>query len=184
MNSIVNAIKQSRTVSEFKLGREELGKADTLRYNVLTYVVEENYERAARELKKFLESDFAYPNLRQRIERYILHSIDLINAIRVKRSFPGANMLTMAKQRELNEKFIMHLRELQMILVKVEEIQHDIRIADIRSTVIVVKTFSYCLIALVAAAFIVDVQKGLFITVMNVTDDLFQEFVSWVFKKF
>lgn len=184
MNPIVNALKQSRAISEFKLRRDELGKADTLRYNVLTYVVEENYERAARELKKFLETDFVYPNLHQRIERYILHSIDLINAIRVKRSFPGTNMLTMAKQRELNEKFIMHLRELQLILVKVEEIQHDIKIADIRSTVIVVRTFSYCLIAMVATAFIVDVQKGLFITALNVSDDLLQEFLNWMFKRF
>ncbi len=179
----VNAIKQSRTISEFKLGREELGKADTLRYNVLTFVIEENYERAAKELKKFLETDFEYPNLHQRIERYILHCIDLINAIRVKRSFPGSNMLTMAKQRELNEKFILHLQELQMILKKVEEIQHDTRIADIRSTVIVVKTFAYCLIALAVAAFIMDIQKGLLTTAITVTDDMFQELVNWVFKK-
>jgi hypothetical protein len=180
----MGAEKRDSNMTDFKMNRDDLGKADTLRYNVLTFVLEENYEKAVKELRKFLATDFEYPNLRERVERYILHSIDLVNAVRVKRSFPGAHMLTMAKQRELNEKFINHLSELQFVLKKVEEVQRDVRMVDVRSTVFVVRAAIYSLIVIAAVGFFLDVQRGLFITAVTVVDELFQEFVSWVFRHF
>lgn len=180
----MGAEKRDRNMTDFKMGRDDLGKADTLRYNVLTFVLEENYEKAVKELRKFLDTDFEYPNLKERVERYILHSIDLVNAVRVKRSFPGAHMLTMAKQRELNEKFINHLSELQFVLKKVEEIQRDVRLVDVRSTVFVVRAGIYSMIVLAAVGFFLDFQRGLFTTAIVVTDDLFQEFTNWLFRHF
>lgn len=169
---------------DLNFDRKEMGRADTLRFNVLTYVVEENYERAVFELKSFLEKDFEYPKFHDRVERYIQHAIDLVNAIRAKRKFPGAQMLTMAKQQELNEKFRAHFSELQYVLKRVEKIQQDVRIDDIRSTVWIVKALITAMIVIAVFAFSLDVHNGLFTTTVTVADDLFQELTSWIFKTF
>jgi hypothetical protein len=160
----------------------DMGRADTLRHNVLTFVVEENYDAAVRELKMFLESEFEIPKARDRVERFIQHAIDLVNAIRAKRKFPGVQMLTSAKQQELNEKFVTHFAELQMILKKVERIQHDVRLEDIRSTVWIVQALITSAIVIAVVAFLLDVNQGLMETTIVVADDVFRDLTTWLFR--
>jgi hypothetical protein len=167
--------------AELGAAGKDMGRADTFRYNVLTYVVEENYEGAIRELKTFLEADSEYPKFRERIDPYIQHGVDLVNAIRAKRKFPGAQMLTMAKQQELNEKFVAHFSELQGILKKVERIQNDLRLEDIRSTVWIVKAAITSAIVIAVVAFLLDVNQGLLQTTVVVVDDLFHEIANSFF---
>ena len=177
------ALKLQRNFKpEISLERKDLGRADTLRFNVLTFVVEENYERAISELRDFLEKDFEFPRFRERVERYIHHAIDLVNAIRAKRKFPGAHMLTMAKQQELNEKFATHFSELQYVLKRVERIQEDVRIEDIRSTVWIVKAVIHSAIAIAIVAFLLDMNSGLLQTTIVVIDDLFQIIAKMLLK--
>jgi hypothetical protein len=173
---------------EFKpvmnIDRKDMGTADSLRYNILTYVAQENYEKAIEELNEFLKKDFIYPSMKSRIYRYIIHSIDVVNAIRAKRRFPGVKMLTMAKQKELNEKFNGHLNELQYMLKKVEKIHNDLRIEDVRSTVWVVKTLSFCAFILIAAGFLMEAQRGLFATVVIVVESVYTDISSWLLNLF
>ena len=169
--------------NEFHIDRQDLGRADTFRFNVVTYVVEENYDRAIFDLKAFLEKDSAYPLFRGRIERYIAHAIDLVNAIRAKRRFPGASSLTMAKQQELNDRFREHFNELQLVLKRIEKIETDLRIEDMRSTVWVVKALVNSVLVIAVLAFIMDVSHGLFMTTAIVTDDIFLQVTDWIFKK-
>lgn len=168
--------------AEFKVERQDLGRADTLRYNVLSFVVEENYEKAVQELRKFLDKDTEYPKFKERIERYIMHSIDLVNAIRAKRKFPGINSLTMAKQQELNEKFRVHFNELQYVLKKIEKIQVDLRLEDVRSTVWVVRAIMNAAIVIAISAFLLDVSRGLLKTAWVVIDDIFVNLTAWLFQ--
>lgn len=167
---------------ELQIDRQELGPGDTLRYNVLSYVVEGNYERAIQEIKNFLERDFEHPSFKARVERFLLHAIDLVNAIRAKRNFPGAHMLTMAKQKDLNEKFMSHFQELQHLLKKVEKIQRDVRIEDVRSTVLIVKALIHSVIALAIFAFAMEVHSGLFQTTVVVFDELSTDLINWIFS--
>ena len=169
---------------ELSVDHKEMGRADTLRYNVLTYVVEENYDRAIQELRNFMARDFEFPTFKRRVERYIEHAVDLVNAIRAKRNFPGGQMLTIAKQKELNEIFAVHFHELQHLLKRVEKIQYDVRIEDVRSTVWVVRAAIYSVIVLAIIAFILDGHRGLFETATTVLDDLFQTAAAWLFSKF
>ena len=125
--------------TSINVDRRDLGKGDTLRFNVLSHVVEENYDKAIEDLKDFLRADSDYPKFRSRAERYIMHSIDLVNGIRAKRNFPGMTSLTTAKQQELHEKFKEHFNELTATLKKVEKIQVDVRMEEFRSTVWVVQ---------------------------------------------
>lgn len=160
--------------------RQDLGKADTLHYNIVTYVVEENYDRAIDELKSFINREWEYPHFRNRVERYVPHAIDLINAIRAKRKFPGVTSLPIAKQQELNEKYRHHFAELQAILKKIEKIHVELHLEDIRSTVWVVQAFATALFAIVAVAFMIEVSKGLFENAWIVIDDLFVKLSAWL----
>lgn len=170
--------------TQLEIDRSDLGKADTLRFNVLSYVVEENYDRAIETLTEFRNKDSEYPKFKEKTERYLEHCIDLINAIRAKRNFPGMKSLTMAKQQELGEKFMIHFRELQYTLQKIEKIQVDVRIDDVRSTVWIVKALMHSALAVAVVAFALDVSRGLFNTTLIVVDDIFQSLTTWIFGKF
>lgn len=153
--------------------RKDMGRADSFRYNILTHVVDENYDRAIHELKTFLSRETEFHKARLRSERFVHHCVDLVNAIRAKRNFPGMNSLTIAKQQELNDRFREHFNELQYILKKIEKIEHEVKLEDVRSTVWVVKSIAWCAGLLLAVAFLMDVNAGLFRTVVYVIDDTF-----------
>lgn len=166
----------------FQIDRKEMGKADTLRFNVCTFVVEEDYERAIGSLQEFLSSDSKYPTFKPKVERYIEHCIDLVNAIRAKRKFPGMNHMTMAKKQEINDKFKEHFNELQYVLRKVEQIQIGVKLDDLRSTAWVVKALFHGIFAVCLAAFMLDLGNGLFYTGVIVIDDVFLEITHWLMK--
>lgn len=172
------AIKLS---SQLQIDRKDMGRADSLRFNVLTFVVEENYERAIQELKKFRDGDSEYPQFRERVERYIAHAVDLVNAIRAKRKFPGMSSLTMAKQQEINERFSQHFQELQYVLKRVEKIHQELRLEDARSTVLVVQSIVNSVFVIAIVAFALDVTGGLFNTAVFVVDDFLNTIVKYIF---
>ena len=118
-----------------KLSRDGIGQVDTLMYNVCTYVAEEKYETAIEALEKFLNQDSEYPKFKVRVEKYVRHTIDLVHAIKAKRSFPGIQSLTMSKQQELVEKYREHFDEMKEVLKKIEKVQNELKMEDIRSTV-------------------------------------------------
>lgn len=162
----------------------DLGKPDTLRYNILTMVINEEYDRAIRTIKEFIESDSDYPNFRMRIERYSLHAIDLIYAIRTKRNFPGLSALTRTKQQELTDKFKEHFTELRFMMKKIEECMEDLRVVDVKSTRIVVKSFWFSLILVFAAGFFIEVIRGLGYTVEVVLNDYLDKILNALYDKF
>lgn len=172
----------ARKYSEFNVDQKEMGPADTLRYNIMTYVVEENYDRAIHELTQYMKGESEYPRFKDRIERYVEHGVDLINAIRAKRKFPGASSLTMSKQQELNDRYKMHFNELQAVLKTIEKIQSELKLEDIRSTVYVVKAAIHAVFAIAFIAFVIEASRGLMYTAWVVIEDYFIEITDWIFK--
>lgn len=174
-----------RAEPQFKLNidRREMGSADTLRFNVLTYVAEGNYDRAVETLRDFFNQESEYPRFHERVDRYVSHSVDLVNAIRAKRNFPGAQYLTVAKQQELNEKFQAHFSELQFMLKKIERVQVDLKMNDVKSTVWVLKTLSYCVLVVFTVALALDVINGLGYTTRIVVEDGYDRIINWTFQK-
>lgn len=168
----------------FKLDsdRTDLGRADTLRFNVLTWVLDERYDKAIQELKDFLQKPSEFPSFHDKITRYIGHSIDLIYAIKAKRNFPGINSLTRAKQQELREKFKEHFQELQYILKKVEKAEHDLKVEDARSTIYVVRALWFALISVVVFGFALEITRGLAVTTEIVFEDIIIKGVDGLFR--
>lgn len=162
----------------------DLGRPGTLRYNILSMVINEEYDRAIRTLKEFIESDSEYPNFRAKIERYSLHSIDLIYGIRTKRNFPGLSALTKTKQQELTDKFKEHFTELRFMMKKIEECMEELRIGDVRSTNMVVRSFWYSLVVIFAAGFFIEVIRGLGYTTEIVLNQYLEATLNLFYSKF
>ena len=162
----------------------DLGRPGSLRYNVLTMVVNEEYDRAIKTLKEFIESDSEYPNFRARIERYSLHGIDLIYGVRTKRNFPGLSALTKTKKQELTDKYKEHFTELRFIMRKIEECCEELRIGDVRSTGIVIKSFWYSLMVVFVAGFFIEVIRGLGYTAEIVFSDFLEKSLNFLYSRF
>ncbi len=181
--AMASEIKKIDDTNLFDMGKvdgSELGSPDSLRYKILTWVLAERYDRAIEELKDFLEAPSEYPDFKGKVTRYIHHGIDLIYAIKAKRGFPGINSLTRAKQQELREKFKEHFKELQYILKTIEKIQTDLRIADARSTIYVVRALCAASLGIVILAFWLDIVHGLAQTSVIVFDDAFGRLANWL----
>ena len=185
-NQIEKAMTVAQTQQEskiFEMSREPLdfGKADSLRYNILSWVLDEKYDRAIQELRTFIDHDSEFPNFKAKVERLALHAIDLVYAIKAKRNFPGLSSLTRAKQQELREKFKFHFKELQDVMKRVEKIQVDLRIEDARSTIYIIRALLLAGAALLLLAFIIDIVNGLAATSTVVAEDLLDQIVDLIF---
>lgn len=174
---------EASTLFDVGVDKSDLGRPDSFRYRILTWVLDERYDQALDELRSFLDEPSDYPNFKEKVTRFIHHSTDLIYAIKAKRSFPGINSLTRAKQQELREKFKEHFRELQYILKTVEKIQGDLRIQDVRSTIYVVRATWFAIVGILLMAFWLEVFHGLGKTTFVVMDDVFGQFSHWLSSK-
>ncbi|RME17021.1 MAG: hypothetical protein D6797_03385 [Bdellovibrio sp.] len=143
-----------------------------LRQTILQQVVTANYEAAQRELDHYVDSLDEYPAFRPRTERYVRHAKDLINAIKSKRNFPGLSSLSKSKQQELIEKVLEHFDELKEYLKRLEKVERELKLEDMRSTVIVVKAFFHILFILVTIAFVNELLSGTGHTFSKVISDI------------
>lgn len=175
-----DAQQDGESFFEMSVDRSELGQPGSLRFNILTWVLDERYDQAIEELKDFLEKPSEYPNFKDKIRRFIHHSTDLIYAIKAKRSFPGINSLTRAKQQELREKFKEHYKELQYSIKMIEKIQSDLRVQDARSTIYVVRALWFSAVAILGVAFWMEIVHGLASTSLVVFDEMFGDFANWL----
>ncbi len=168
----------------FKLGIEktDFGKPDSLRYKVLTLVLQEAYDRAIAELREFGESESAYPKFKDKVSRFVAHCVDLVFAIKTKRNFPGMNSLTRAKQQELMEKFKEHYKELQFMLRKIEKVETDLRVEDARSTIYVIRALWIAALCLGLVWFITEIVRGMAITSTIVFEDLLDKGAAYLFE--
>lgn len=162
----------------------DYGKPDSLRYLVVNLVTNEKYEKAIEELKLFMNSESEYPQFKQKTERYIKHSIDLIYAIKAKKNFPGLNQLTRAKQQELRDRFKEHLRELVFVLKKVEQIERSMMIEDAKSTLLVIKAGVIAVFCILLLWFFIEIYKGLAFTSFLVIEDVITKSINFVFNFF
>lgn len=176
--------KEEEKLFEVGIERTDLGKPDSLRYRVLTMVLDERYDSAIQELREFIDTPSDYPDFKSRIGRFVNHSVDLIYAIKAKRSFPGIASLTRAKQQELREKFKEHLKELQYSIKKIEKNETDLRVSDARSTIYVVRALWYSVVLLAAMGLFLEVTHGLANTSVVVVDDLAGRATSWLLGLF
>ena len=173
----------SKISARMKASVKDAGDVEGLRAAILSRIARENYDGAIEDLKSYIESKNEYPQFKVRSERYLNYAIDLVNAIRAKRSFPGVQHLSMSKQQELFDRAMEHFEDLKVTLKKVDAIEREVRLEDVRSTVMFVKAAIYCVFAIVILAFLLEASHGLLPTIGVVVDDTFGSLVNWLFDK-
>jgi hypothetical protein len=156
---------------------------DCLRTLIMSFVADERYDKAVAELRAHLDSRPDFPMFKERAERLVKHSQDLIQAVRAKRNFPGFASLNMSKQKELFEKAVDHFEELKVTLAKIEAIERELKVEDLRSTVWVVKTFFICVAVLISYFFIRDLSRGMIPAFSVLMDSWSDSLAEWVFQK-
>lgn len=184
LQNVLDVAQAKEEAKIFEIGNEpvDFGRADSMRYNILVWVLDEKYDKSIQEMRNFLEKPSDYPNFKGKVERFVHHGIDLIYAIKAKRNFPGIASLTRAKQQELREKFKEHFKELQTVMKKIEKIQVDLRIEDARSTIYVIRAFWYAGAAIAILGFVLEIIHGLAVTSHVVVNDMLEQGVEWLFK--
>lgn len=155
----------------------------SLRQVVLSAVVEEKYDKAISSLTEYMKSKPEYPEFFSRCERYSEYGVELIQAIKTKRNFPGWNALNMSKQKELFEKALHHFEDLKATLMKIEVIEKEVRMDDVRSTVWVVKAVVYAISALLLIVFLKEMTGGVIPAADTVLESTTSQVVDFVFER-
>lgn len=162
---------------------KDIGQVDTFRHTILSMVAAENYEKAIEEIHRYIVSKSDFPQFKNRVERYSQYAIDLINAVKAKRSFPGLQHLAMSKQQELFDRAMDHFEDLKATLRKIEQIDRELRLEDVRSTVLVIKALIYSAFAVLVLGFILEISRGVLPAAWVVVDSVFGNMTNFIFDK-
>jgi len=155
---------------------QELGRHGSLRRSVLSLIVSERYDLGKEELNFFVGTKGKeFPNLEGRVEKFVKHAMELIQAIQTKRNFPGMGSLSLSKQQELNEKVLSHFEELKHTLKSIERAEKEIKLSDLRSTAWVVNVFAHSVIVVLMVGFFLTISNGLWYSSSVVFDALVQD---------
>lgn len=160
--------------------KREYVRMDSVRASVLSYVVDENYEAAKSELETSVHAKTDYPVFQTRVEKYVKHCCDLIEAIHMKRNFPGLASLSLSKQQELHERVLGHFEELKQNLKHIEMVERDQKVSDVRSTVLVLQAISAVAVAILCTAIYTELHHGMLMGATQHALLLMDELSGWV----
>ena len=169
---------------KFALSQEDLGKPDSLRRNVLHKVTYEHYPAAIELLKDYKTAHPQFPDFIDQAERYLDYAVDLVNGIKAKKSFPGIANLPMNKQEELFARAYDHFEDLKATIKRVEKAELDVRLADRRSTVWVLRAIVHSTAAIVLLGLGLEIYHGTLGTAQVVIDDGLEKVTSVIFSYF
>lgn len=159
------------------------GPQSIVRNTILTHVTEERYERAIESLNAYVNSRPEYPEFKRRAQKYVQYGTELIQAIEAKRSFPGWNVLNMSKQKDLFETALRHFEDFKATLGKIETIERDVKIEDVRSTVWVMRACVYSVCLLLAFAIAREITGGVIPSANILIDSTTSQVVDFIFDK-
>ena len=166
---------------KLELSSSDMGRPDSYRYVILSLVGKEEYDKASAKIREYTESMPDYPNFKARSGRFLEYALDLVNGIKVKRGFPGFASLPGAKQRDLFERAMDHFKDLVATLKKVEGVESEVRLEDLRSTIWVIQAVVWCSFAIAVVMFMKEVSKGVLPSVDIVITDAANRFTDWLF---
>ncbi len=164
-------VKEGLTL-KLKAKTYEAGKIDSLKRSILGYVASESYDVAKDALRGYVHHKSDFPQFQDRVSRYVDHCCDLIQAIELKRNFPGVSSLTFSKQQEIYEGVLKHFEELKSSLTSIQRIERELKLEDLRSTAWFLRTLSHCLFLVTSVAFGVAISNGLGRSFLLVVDQV------------
>ncbi len=163
---------------EIRLSESISGHLDGLRYTILSLVVEGRYDTAIAEINYYGNSDHRLDIFKVRAKRYFTHCEELIRAIESKIKFCQTRTITRSQKHELYMMVTKHFRELIDSLKKIERIENDIRVKDLKSTVWVLKAFMVCTSFLLAFGMV----REALVTMKEPTAVILDDLVEQIFR--
>ncbi|MES2769342.1 MAG: hypothetical protein V4596_09360 [Bdellovibrionota bacterium] len=156
---------------ELKLSENISGRLDGLRYTILSLVVEGRYDTAIAEISFYANSEQKLQVFRTKAQRYLNHCEELIRAVESKIKFCQTRTITRSQKHQLYLMVMKHFHELTDSLKKIERIENDIRVNDLKSTVWVLKAFIMCLGTLIMFSMVKEAIQGMKMPLMVVVND-------------
>jgi hypothetical protein len=136
---------KSQEELESKLSESISGRLDGLRYTILSLVVDSRYDLAVAEISFYSNSEHKLRAFKIRAQRYLNHCEELIRAIESKIKFCQTRTITRSQKHHLYMMVMKHFHELTQSLMKIERIENDVRVSDLKSTVWVLKAIMVCI---------------------------------------
>ncbi len=170
--------------SENKKTNSKIIEVSDLRNNVLNAIADDKFDLAITCFQNFLNQPSDFPQFRNRMERLVSHCIDLVNAIRAKKNFPGMSSLTRSKQQELAEKTTDHYNELQQTMTKMDKIILQFKREDMRSTLWILRSIVYGAGVVAMIAFLKEITGGLWGVFELAAESALDSTINWVVSLF
>ena len=156
------------------------GNSYSMRHSVLSCVASGNYETALREIDALENIHKDFDALISRSRRILAHIRELIEAIKLKRSFPNLRTMPLAKQEEMQDRIVEHFEYLKEAIKKIEKIEADIRVQDVKSTLWVIRALAVSGFSIVLWALILEAYR----TMGKPTDVVIQDLTNVIFSLF
>lgn len=170
---------------EQRLSESISGRLDGLRHTVLSLVVEGRYDTAIAELSYYANSDQKLEVFKSKARRYLNHCEELIRAVESKIKFCQTRTITRSQKHQLYVMVIKHFHELTDSLKKIERIENDIRVTDLKSTVWVLKAFIMCVGVLIIFAMVREAtmtMKEPFLVIVNDSIEFIMKSIGFQFN--
>lgn len=149
------------------------------RHDILMMVSSGKYRAVLVEIDAFQkEKSAAMPFFHVKTSRYFQYIKQLIEAIREHKTIPQFDQLPAGQQKKVHEQVYLYFDELNNTLKRVEKVIHDLKVQDVRSTIWVLKTFSYCVMIVLmsmALAEAMDFLGNPFSALLTYLESLFFE---------
>lgn len=129
--------------------------------DIVEKVVNKDYDGAVIKLKQYVGQRSYFPGFKNESEKYVDHATDILTAMQTNHKFVSENTLAKHKEKEMKEKYVHHINELQKTLHKVETVYNNARFTDSRTTRYFLYVACWCLFAIFIAAFIIDIYRSL-----------------------
>ncbi len=162
--------------------KQDLGRVDGLRYTILSLVVDGRYNAGCKELEAYVEGKSDFQSFQKRSQKYIRYCQDIIRAIETKRNFPGLSAMSLAKQQEIYDRVIVHFDELKKTLNRLERIEREYKMDDVRSTMWVVRVLMNVVIFFYFFLLMMDFSGGVSNSFELVFDAVTYDFTSKIVK--
>ncbi|MCB0394774.1 MAG: hypothetical protein KDD25_09450, partial [Bdellovibrionales bacterium] len=152
---------ESMSLLERDLQSRISGLAYGLGQTILMLVSQNNFDLAIKELEGLKKTHSKLPILYKKSGRYIDHCVELVSAIKMKKSFPNLRLLPVSKQEEMRDRVIYHFEDLKRSLKQIEKLEASIRLSDSRSTLWVIRSFAISVFAVVAWAIAIEAYRSM-----------------------
>ena len=127
------------------------------RHDILTMVSGGKYRAVLAEIEAFREEKKnKMPFFEVKSSRYFRYIIQLIEAIEEHKTIPNFDQLPAGQQKKVHEQVFGYFDELNNTLKRVEKVIHDLKVQDVRSTIWVLKTFSFCVAVILSVSAVVE----------------------------